>query len=183
MMNGTAHDYGNLPESDKADMAFFMDQIRIVLPVLGFDFLRESPRPSSPLVEQNISSTPGSISSPRFTIESGKLGVKAYGQEIDGLFVVMSGSKTRGEWITTNTGNYKGLYDRLVATKVLIHDADGQLTFAEDYAFDSPSAAAAVIYGRNANGRTSWRIESTGQSYADWQDQQLVNLTPKAEID
>lgn len=183
MVNGTAHDYGNLPESDKADMAFFMDQIRIVLPVLGFDFLRESPRPSSPSLEQQITNSPSSIDSPRFTIESGKLGVKAHGQQIDGLFVVMKGSKTRGEWIKTNTGSYQVLFDRLVASKVLIPDNDGHLIFTEDYAFDSPSAAAAMIYGRSANGRSSWRIESTGQSYADWQDQQLDNLTLKPETD
>lgn len=28
LINGTAHDYSNLPESDRADMAFFMEQIR-----------------------------------------------------------------------------------------------------------------------------------------------------------
>nr|WP_250148294.1 GIY-YIG nuclease family protein [Halomonas jincaotanensis] len=46
LINGTAHDYINLPESDRADMAFFVEQIRTVLPVLGLDFLRETSRPS-----------------------------------------------------------------------------------------------------------------------------------------
>jgi hypothetical protein len=30
-----------LPESDQADMAFFIEQVRIILPVLGFNFLRD----------------------------------------------------------------------------------------------------------------------------------------------
>ncbi len=38
LVNGTAHEYVSLPESDRADMAFFLEQIRTVLPVLGFDF-------------------------------------------------------------------------------------------------------------------------------------------------
>lgn len=48
LVNGTAHDYINLPEADLADMAFFLEQIRTVLPVLGFNFLRDSSRPASP---------------------------------------------------------------------------------------------------------------------------------------
>jgi hypothetical protein len=35
--------------------------------------------------------------------------------------------------------------------------------------FDSPSAAAAVIAGRNENGRQRWRVVGTGQTYAEWQ--------------
>lgn len=38
--DGTAHNYVNLPEPDQADMAFFMEQLYIILPVLDFDYLR-----------------------------------------------------------------------------------------------------------------------------------------------
>jgi len=41
LINNTAPDYGLLPEADIADMEFFIEQIRIVLPVLGLEFLRE----------------------------------------------------------------------------------------------------------------------------------------------
>ena len=52
--------------------------------------------------------------------------------------------------------------------------ADGDLrTFTADYAFSSPSAAAAVVAGRNANGRTSWVTEKDGQTYGAWQDRQV----------
>lgn len=44
--NGTAHDYISLPESDLANMEFFVEQIRTVLPVLGLDFLPDLSRPS-----------------------------------------------------------------------------------------------------------------------------------------
>ena len=32
-----------------------------------------------------------------------------------------------------------------------------QYVFVQDYAFRSPSTAAAVTLGRNANGRTEWK--------------------------
>ncbi|MCY1313847.1 hypothetical protein D9M70_644150 [compost metagenome] len=63
---------------------------------------------------------------------------------------------------------------------MLVADGGEHLLFSDDYAFSSPSAAAAVVCGRAANGRTSWLIEGTGQTYAAWQDQQLgtVNIDP-----
>ena len=39
-INGTAPDFGRLPEADLADMEFFVEQIRTVFPVLGLSFLR-----------------------------------------------------------------------------------------------------------------------------------------------
>ncbi|MNC69923.1 hypothetical protein D3C75_1206690 [compost metagenome] len=55
---------------------------------------------------------------------------------------------------------------------MVAHSSDN-LVFSDDYAFSSPSAAAAVVCGRSANGRTSWVVDGTGQTYAAWQDQQL----------
>lgn len=48
------------------------------------------------------------------------------------------------------------------------------LTFAENIAFDSPSAAAAVVYAGNQNGRIAWRVKGSGQTYKEWQDGQIA---------
>jgi hypothetical protein len=42
LTNGTSPEYGWLPEADLADMEFFLEQIRVILPVLGLDFLRDT---------------------------------------------------------------------------------------------------------------------------------------------
>lgn len=55
--------------------------------------------------------------------------------------------------------------------------------FAEDVAFDSPSAAAAVVYGYNASGRQAWKLEQTQQSYGDWKAHQLVQAASAAPQD
>ena len=36
---------------------------------------------------------------------------------------------------------------------------DSNFCFTKDYIFTSPSLAAAVVMGRNANGRTEWKTE------------------------
>jgi hypothetical protein len=172
LVNGTAHDYVSLPESDRADMAFFLEQIRTVLPVLGFDFLRELTKPFAPAA---ASTAPSVSRSPRFILELPRYGLSAQGQEIDGEFFVLKGSKVRAEWVGTEHG-YQGLFKQLVDEGVLVSDDGERLIFNDDYAFSSPSAAAAVVCGRAANGRTSWLVEGTGQAYAAWQDTQLNSL-------
>jgi len=169
LINGTSHDYVNLPESDRADMAFFIEQIRTVLPVLGFDFLRETARPSRPSDSATVTAVQ---KSPRFTFEMPRHSIKAFGQEIGGEFYVLEGSLTRGKW-TGVDGGYQSLYEQLCADSVLVDNGQGKRRFAADYAFSSTSAAAAVVAGRSANGRISWKLENTNQTYGDWQDEQV----------
>ncbi len=126
LVNGTAHEYVSLPESDRADMAFFLEQIRTVLPVLGFDFLRELTKPSAPAT----ASTAAPVSrSPRFSLEVPRYRLSAQGQEIDGEFFVLKGSKARAEWVGTERG-YQGLFKQLVDEGVLIADGGEHLTSA-----------------------------------------------------
>ena len=174
LLNGTAHDYGSLPESDRADMAFFLEQIRTVLPVLGFDFLRELTKPSTAVA---LNSDAPVSRSPRFTLEVPRYRISAQGQEVDGEFFVLKGSKSRAEWVRTERG-YQGLFKHLIDEGVLAADGGEHMLFSDDYAFSSPSAAAAVVCGRAANGRTSWLVEGSGETYAVWQDRQLNMQAP-----
>jgi len=45
------------------------------------------------------------------------------------------------------------------------------MRFARDQVFASPSAAAAVVVGRTANGRNDWKIQGSGTSFGSWQAQ------------
>jgi len=171
LMNGTAHDYANLPEADRADMAFFMEQIRIVLPVLGFDFLRDTRRP--PARTQTDDSAPSE--SPTFCLEIPKHGLKAHGREYEGEFFVLADSTARDKWTSPSHG-YENLFNQLCADGVLVEDGQGRRRFTQDQAFSSPSAAAAIVSGRPSNGRTAWKVADTGETYADWQDRQVEAL-------
>ena len=100
LVNATAHAYDSLPESDLADMTFFMDQIRTVLPVLGFEFLRSPPTRSRPAMEPATDST----TSPRFVFTLERADIRAQAEEIDGDFVVLEGSETRLKWQGSEKG-------------------------------------------------------------------------------
>lgn len=169
--NGTAPPLPPMPEADVADMEGFLTHIELVLPVLGFDFIK--PRPVIKTSVEAIASN-----SPIFEYLSGDASAKA--QEIDGEFVVLKGSTAlatpKGSW----TG-YRGLHDQLVKERKLVQAPDQSLyVFAENVAFKSPSAAAVIVNAGNTNGRTAWKFPFTKQTYADWHQAQLP---PQDEFD
>ncbi|NYT66866.1 GIY-YIG nuclease family protein [Alcaligenaceae bacterium] len=179
LVNGTAHDYVNLPESDRADMAFFLEQIRTILPVLGLDFLR--PSSSTAQDGQGQPHTTQDIS-PRFTLSVPKYRIVATAQEVDGEFVVLIGSKARGTWEGV-AGGYQSLFTQLCDDGILVDEGGGLRRFTSDYAFSSPSAAAAVVAGRSANGRISWVTEAGGVTYGAWQEQLVNAANPPVELE
>ena len=60
----------------------------------------------------------------------------------------------------------KDAVDSLLAQGRLAQTDDPNvLSFTEDVASASPSAAAAVAYAGKMNGRAAWKVEGTGQIY------------------
>jgi len=55
-----------------------------------------------------------------------------------------------------------------------------QRVFAQDYAFTSPSAAAAAITGRSSNGQVLWHLKGQDMTYRDWEARQLAATSPDA---
>ena len=106
---------------------------------------------------------------PLFELVSEKHGVRASARVVDDQFVVLSGSTARSEW-SARSHSYEGLREEIVATGGLVSRMDGTLEFARDVAFNSPSAASAIVLGRPDNGRVSWIVAGTGQTYAEWED-------------
>ena len=152
-------------------MEFFLTQIRTILPVLSMGFLREKPpiniaSPKVADIEQEDKL------SPVFELAIRKEGITAYAQEVGGEFVVAKDSETRTKWIGSGKG-YKPLFEQLIADDVLGGGKNERRLFLSDFAFASPSAAAAIILGRPANGRTEWRIKGDGRTYAEWQEAEI----------
>lgn len=174
LANGTAPDYGYLPEADIADMEFFIEQIRIVLPVLGLDLLRDRPT-AAPRLMPEAAFTGEADNAPVFELTSRKHDLQAQAREIDDSFIVVAGSQAREQWAGAQGQSYADLHRQLLEEGKLVPDvATGRMVFREDYAFRSPSAASAVILGRPDNGRTSWRVQGTGKTYAEWQNEKVA---------
>ncbi len=58
-------------------------------------------------------------------------------------------TKTAGTWVV-------GVRKKLIDDNILVPE-NGILIFKEDFIFGSPSAAAAAVLGRRANGWTEWK--------------------------
>ncbi len=165
LTNSTNPEAVRLPEADVSDMEYFIDQIRLVLPVLGMDFLRptqavETQRKSDEVV---------------FELKSRKHSLDALAVERDDEFVVLKGSAAQPTWIGIGSEgtSYGQLHDALLKKEKIALGTDGNACFIDDVPFKSPSAAAAVVLGRPSNGRLEWRVKGTRTTYADWQNEQL----------
>lgn len=107
------------------------------------------------------------------------VGTHAEAQQIDDEFVVFKGSTARKQGISSWT-SYKTLRDQLVLEGKLIDDQDLSLyVFAEDVPFNSPSAAAAVVFGGNQRGPTVWKTKEGDQTYREWQEAKLAKAGVK----
>lgn len=175
LVNGTAPPLVALPEADASDMEFFIEQLRLILPVIGFDFMRKK---STAKPTNTTEPTPKSTS-PVFQIVYKKYGIEAQAQEVDGEFMIFAGSGAKPVW-TSKHVSYAALHAKLLKTGKLQPHGDGSARFAEDVVFSSPSAAAAVVRGQPANGRTDWKVSDPagtdsqiGETYAQWQERQV----------
>lgn len=161
--NGTSPATNPLPEPDVADMEYFLDQMKLIFPVLGANFLQ--PKPSFD------DTGPGTHDSPRFVMTEGDK--KAYAIEADGEFVVLKGSPARKKH-HPNWESYRKQREQLItAGKIIDGDDPEYYVFVEDVPLGSPSAGAAMVAAGSRNGRTYWKVEATGQTYAEWHDAKL----------
>lgn len=170
--NGTAPAAPPMPESDEADMEYFLGQIQLVFPVLGFHFLQPKPMVTPGEGETSVDE------SPLFHLHV--VGAVGRAREVNGEFIVMKGSTARKEGTKTWT-SYKALRQQLVLEGKLVESSQPDyLIFKEDVAFASPSAGAAVVNAGNMNGRTMWRTEA-GETYQQWHERKLATTDTNDE--
>lgn len=88
-------------------------------------------------------------------------GSDATGQALIGKeFMVKAGSIITSDTLASLHGNYDVLREQLISSGVI-----KDFVFTTDYTFESPSAAAAVVLGRAANGPREWSTLD-GREYA-----------------
>lgn len=174
--NGNTPDFKALPEPDVADMEFFLTQIQMLMPVLGFSFMQPPPTQQSSVMTSATADgakTTDQEITPRFYMNP--VGTNATAQEVSGEFVVLKGSTARKESKAGIT--YKPLRDQLIQDEKLMDSEHSDFfVFTEDVSFSSPSAAASVVYGGNQNGRRVWKVEGINKIYGEWQEEKLKSV-------
>ena len=83
-------------------------------------------------------------------------GADGQGEPTSDGFVVFKNSKAAATIVNSMTPNMINYRQKLIYEGVLI-DKGEYLEFSDDYIFSSPSTAAAMVMGRNANGLTEWK--------------------------
>lgn len=147
--NGNTPTEPTLSEADRADMDVFLGNILGMLPVLGIHAFEY-------IVHTAVSST-----------KSKMLYCKGRGGDAQGIdsaqgFVVLKGSKAAADEVPSFKVHWEYHSKHraeLIQNGVLTPDA-GVLIFSQDYTFNSPSMASAIVVGASPNGRVDWKDAS-----------------------
>lgn len=155
LQNGTGPPLPRLSEADQADMEGYLDEMLVILPLLGvvaFEALKRQAPAADRLALTGRDA-------------------QATGADTPEGFVVFEGSLARADAVPSFHDYLRDLRERLIAEGILVA-AGNQLRFVKPHLFDSPSSAAAVVLGRTANGRIEWKDE-TGRTLKQRQEAAL----------
>lgn len=135
----------SISESDTAEMEEFIEYIKMLVNTLGHKVFEEK-REFKPKQKQET-----------FQIK-GTRGADGQGEPTSDGFVVFKNSKAAGSTVVSMTQNFITLRQKLIEEAVLLNKGEN-FEFPEDYIFSSPSTAASIVLGRNANGLTEWKLK------------------------
>jgi hypothetical protein len=161
--NKTEPSFDRLPEADISDMETFLEELQLVLPVIGVDFLR---KPKAAIFTK---SKPAELETVFVVAHKGK-GIDASAIEQDGEFVVLAGSTGSLNVSPSFHDKMKVLREQALESGRMIKNGDKCFRLEEDIAFSSPSAAAVFLFGTSRNGRTDWLVQNAGINYGSWKD-------------
>jgi hypothetical protein len=137
--NGNAPRRPALAEAETADVEAFLDEMLVIYPVLDVRTFERAEAPRGGHVLR--------LHGPE---------AEGEGEETPDGFLVRTGSRARSTAAPSTHGWVIDIRTQLVESGVFVPDGAG-LRLTEDHLFSSPSSAAAVLLGRNANGRTEWK--------------------------
>jgi len=158
VMNGNDPGGGRLPEADQADMETFLENVRLLLPVLGLNVFTSVNRNSK--------------SDLRLRLTWDNATADCIVEE--GAFIIQKGSTARKKNVDSLQPSYQNMRKRLVESGVLVPQGADLLVFTQDFVFESPTAAAVAVAGTSLNGRDMWKVAKTGESYKEWQQRQVA---------
>lgn len=146
-----------LPESDREDMEVFLEKMQQILPVLGIEAF-------VPAAIKNLNDNKNELLTCKIknVIASGYL-------TPNGMVVLKNSEAVLDERESAKKfPSVMAQRNRLIEESVLVQNSD-KYVFVKDTEFSSPSAAAVVIHGGNANGLTAW-VNSEGKSLKEIQN-------------
>ena len=170
IQNGNKPTRSSISESDQAEMEEFIEYVRMLVNTLNFKvfepFFKESTSVESDFEELYL---------------QGARGAAGRGKRVVDGFVVFKDSETAFSTVPSFPKGFSSLRDELIENEV-IKEEQGKLIFFTDYLFSSPSSAAAIIMGRNANGLIEWKDKS-GKSLKDIESGEIEKVSKAINSD
>lgn len=157
-----------LPEADLADMQTFLENVLLVLPILGWNLIGTTAIAAPTVGHPDVGAESELILTMTYKKAQATCVVRS------GHFVVQAGSRARTQTQTSISAGYGKLRTQLVEEGILtaVVGKPGLLEFSDHYSFRSPSGAASVVSGASVNGRKTW-LTQDGVPYGDWQSKQV----------
>ncbi len=164
LINSNMPSFTGLPESDIADMDRFLEEIEVVLPVVGCDLFSAEPNPI-PTSELAPERPP----SERPIFEYKTKGASAI-MRVDGNgWVILKGSTACVAEVGSCPNGIKNERKQLIDDRVLIEGpGSGLYQFACDFEFKSLASAGGVVRGGGVSGKKVWKVQGSGKSYSEW---------------
>jgi hypothetical protein len=159
--NGNSPSLPTLHEADISDMEYFLEQMKLILPVMGFRFLISSTVSSESKQEASTPTT-----EEVFLIKTQSFNAQM--KETNQGYIVSKGSEGKKGLSNSCTETYRNMRRKLLETEIMIPEGD-KLVFTEDTVFNSPSAASNMVLGRNSNGFTEW-VNKAGKTFKEVQE-------------
>lgn len=171
IMNKTDPAFDKLPEADISDMETFLEELQLVLPVIGVDFFRRPPTRGL----QDVTRTQKASQS--FVLVHPKKGISAKAIEADGEFVLLTGSQGDLNEAASFHDKLRALRHQLIETGRMTKKGESNFVLSDDVAFSSPSAASVFLFGTSRNGRTDWLLDGSSKTYGEWKDASLTDTS------
>jgi hypothetical protein len=144
--NNTTPTKSSISESDIAEMEEFIENIKLLTNTLGHKVFEE--------VRESKSTKPDRQKT--FIIKSAR-GANARGIPTSSGFVVLKDSEIATSIVNSLTDSFRKLRIKIIEDGIII-EKNNKLIFTKDFEFSSPSTAAVMVMGRNANGLTEWKL-------------------------
>jgi hypothetical protein len=161
-----------LSEADTADVENFLREMLLIFPILEVSafHLSTSARPPETRSTQGATQSILHLTGPQTT---------ATATDSPEGFIVQAGSRGRTKEVPSMHEWLRNIRQSLIGQGILADDG-GHLVLTQDYTFDSPSSAAAVLLGRAANGRTEWK-DGDGKTLKELQTEALESPAAPSE--
>ena len=161
--NGNKPPESSLPRADRDTMEEFIDNMRIVLGVLGhkvLEPLRVTPREDEQVYKNTIVGIPLTLSCKN---------IKAHGQVTDDGFLLLAGSEVSSTFSKHLSPNWQGIRDKWFEEGTL-KPSGNNYRLEKDTLLSSSSCAASIVSGTQKSGPQNWQDE-TGKTLKTIEEQ------------